>query len=153
MMRETVGRMMEILLVEDSLVDAAATMGALRHSQVKHRLTLIRDGAEAEEFVFRKGKFASAPRPDLILLDLHLPKKDGLEVLAAMREHYELSEIPVIVLTSSVDEALRTRSESLHVEHYMTKPVNLEKFIAAVRQLKNCWFAELIVAAGSPGGT
>ncbi len=147
MAREMFGRMMEILLVEDSLVDASATMGALRHAQVKHRLTLIRDGEEAHEFLFRKGKFASAPRPDLILLDLHLPKKDGLDLLAELRGSFDLRETPVVILTASPDELLRSRSHLLQVEHYMTKPVNIDKFVAAVRELKNCWFADRILAA------
>ncbi|HWA99307.1 MAG TPA: response regulator [Pirellulales bacterium] len=147
MARETVGRMMEILLVEDSLVDASATMGALRHAQVKHRLTLVRDGAEAENFLHRRGHFSSAPKPDLILLDLHLPKKDGLELLAELRADYKLRDIPVVVLTASPDEMDRDRSKTLQVEHYMAKPVNLERFVAVVRELKNYWFADLILAA------
>ncbi|HEX4130417.1 MAG TPA: response regulator [Pirellulales bacterium] len=147
MTRETVGRMMEILLVEDSLVDASATMGALRHAHVKHRLTLVRDGDEANEFLHRQGKFASAPQPDLILLDLHLPKKDGLELLAEMRSDFRLRDIPVVVLTASADEVDRNRSATLQVEHYMLKPVNVDKFVAVVRELKNCWFTELVLAA------
>ncbi|MBS0209211.1 MAG: response regulator [Planctomycetes bacterium] len=147
-MPDTVGRMMEILLVEDSLVDACATIGALRHSQVKHRLTLVRDGEEAILFLQREGRFARAPRPDLVLLDLHLPKRDGFEVLTDMRADEHLQTIPVVVLTASNDEADRTRSQLLDVDcdNYLTKPVNLDKFVEVVRQMKHYWFTDLILA-------
>lgn len=148
-MADTVGRMMEILLVEDSLVDACATIGALRHSQVKHRLTLVRDGDEAMQFLQREGRFARAPRPDLILLDLHLPKRDGFEVLTDLRANDELQSIPVVVLTASHDDADRSRSQLLDVDCdcYLTKPVNLDKFVEVVRQMKHYWFTDLILAS------
>ncbi len=153
--QETVGRMMEILLVEDSLVDACATIGALRHSQVKHRLTLVRDGEEALDFLKREGRFARVPRPDLILLDLQMPKKDGFELLTEIRADAELAAIPVVVLTASNDEADRTRSQLLDVDVdcYLTKPVNLEKFVAVVRQMKHYWFTDLILATADSAPT
>ena len=101
---ETVGRPMEILLVEDSLTAARLAIGALKKAPVPHRLTWLTDGEEAAEFVYRRGRFTRAPRPDLILLDLTLPKKDGRELLAEIKSDEDLQTIPVVVLTSSTDE-------------------------------------------------
>ncbi len=143
--RDTIGRPMEILLVEDSLTDAALAIGALRQSGIKHRFTLVRDGDEALEFLRQEGKFAQAPRPDLILLDLLLPKKDGLDVLSDMRADTDLQDIPVVIMTSSDADEDRFRAESLNVESYITKPVDLRKFIAVVRELKHHWHADLIL--------
>ena len=141
----TVGRPMEILLVEDSLADACLAIGALKNGQVQHRLTLIRDGEEAMEFLHQEGKFIRAPRPDLILLDLILPKKDGLEVLAEVKEDYELKDIPVVILTGSQDEEDRLRCEFLQVDAFIPKPVNLDKFLAVVKQLKRFWLEDVIL--------
>lgn len=147
MTRETVGRMMEILLVEDSLFDARVAIGALQHTHVKHRCTLVRDGAEALEFLKRLGKFSQAPRPDLILLDLNLPRIDGIGVLTEIRADEALHGIPVVVLSASDDDNDRTRTELLQVDSFMTKPVNLNKFIEVVRQLKHYWFTDVVLAA------
>ena len=141
----TIGRPMEILLVEDGLVDARVTIAALKRGEIVHRLTLVRDGEEALEFLRRQGHFARAPRPDLVLLDLLLPKKDGLEVLAEIRGDEELKTIPVVVLTSSLDASDRSGCQALGVEGYITKPVDLEKFLAVVRDLKAHWHADLIL--------
>ena len=109
MSSNTVGRPMEILLVEDSLTSARVTIGALKRGRVQHRLTWLTDGAEAVEFVLRRGKFARAPRPDLILLDLELPGRDGREVLAEIKADLSLRSIPVVVLTgSTADEDVET---------------------------------------------
>lgn len=147
MTNETIGRQMEILLVEDSLTDAALTIGALKQGEIKHRLTLVRDGAEAMEFLRRSGKFARAPRPDLILLDLLLPKMDGIDVLAEIRGDADLQDIAVVVLTSSDTAEDQSRCQSLNIESYITKPVNLDKFIDVVRQLKSHWHSDLILPA------
>jgi CheY-like chemotaxis protein len=136
---------MEILLVEDSLVDARFTMNSLRSGDIRHRLTLVRDGEEALTFLRREGVFARAPRPDLILLDLLLPKVNGLEVLAAVRQDAKLSEIPVVVLTASPDDELRSQAELLGVDGYISKPVAWEKFLATVRILKERWQADLLL--------
>lgn len=138
---------MEILLVEDSLTEAAIVIGALRQGDIKHRLTLVRDGAEAVEFLHQQGRFARAPRPDLILLDLNLPKVSGLEVLADVRGDYDLKDIAVVVLTASSDEEDRLRCDMLNVESYITKPFNLDKFIAVVRQLRSHWHSDLVLPA------
>lgn len=145
MTRGTVGRQMEILLVEDSLTDACLTMGALKKGQVQHRLTLVRDGQEAMNFLGQVGHFARAPRPDLILLDLFLPKKDGLQVLTEIKEDYDLKNIPVVILTASDAEEDSLRCQLLHVDSYMTKPVNMEKFLTVVRQLKRFWLNDVIL--------
>src|SRR4051812_17105667 len=100
---KTIGRPMEVVLIEDSLVDARFTMNSLRSGDIPHRLTLVRDGEEALMFLRREGVFARAPRPDLVLLDLLLPKVNGLEVLAAVRGDAKLHDIPVVVLTASPD--------------------------------------------------
>ena len=145
---ETVGRPMEILLVEDSLVDARLTIEALRDGGVKHRLTLIRDGLEAHEFLYREGKFARAPRPDLVLLDLHLPGMHGRELLAEIKADFDLKEIPVVILTASADQEDALRSQFLPFESYLTKPVDMDKFLTVVRELRRYWHADVILPTG-----
>ncbi|HVC96311.1 MAG TPA: response regulator [Pirellulales bacterium] len=145
MSSETIGRPMEILLVEDGLVDAQVTIAALKKGQVRHRLTLIRDGEEALEFLLRQGKFARAPRPDLVLLDLGLPKLDGRQVLARVKASDELKSLPIVIMTSSDDEEDRVQSELLGVDGFIIKPVDLEKFIQVVRQLRRFLHSEVIL--------
>ena len=140
-----VGRPMEILLVEDSRVDARLTIGALQEGQLKHRLTIVRDGEEAMLFLHQEKWFAQAPRPDLVLLDLNLPRKDGREVLKEIKADYRLNEIPVIILTASQNHKDELRSQMLNVDGYMQKPVDLKQFIALVRQLKAFWHADVIL--------
>ena len=142
---QTIGRPMEILLVEDGLVDACVTINALKKGNVQHRMTLIRDGQEAMEFLRQEGKFARAPRPDLMLLDLGLPKKDGREVLSEVKLDPDLKSIPVVIMTSSDDEEDRVQSELLGVDSFITKPVDLEKFLTVVRQLKRYLHADLVL--------
>ncbi len=142
---EVVGRPMEILLVEDSLVDARLTIEALRRGGIKHRLTIVRDGHEAMEFLHQQDRFARAPRPDLILLDLQLPKKDGREVLADIKADLDLRAIPVVILSASQTHEDLLRGELLRVEGYMVKPIDLEKFVQLVRQLKDFWHADVIL--------
>jgi CheY-like chemotaxis protein len=146
-MSRSIGRPMEILLVEDSLVDARLTMNALRRSGLEHRLTLIFDGQEAMEFLLQQGRFSLAPRPDLILLDLALPKKGGLEILAELKADPRWSGIPVVVLTASEDDATRERAEAFRVEHFLRKPVNFDRFLQMVKQLKHHWHHDLILPA------
>ena len=142
---QTVGRPMEILFVEDNLMDARLTLESLQRSPVKHRLTLVRDGEEAIDFLYQKGHFKKAPRPDLILLDLQLPKRDGREVLAMVKAEEELKTIPVVILTASEAHEDVVRSEQLEVDSYITKPVDFEQFLEVVQELKNCWMADVIV--------
>jgi CheY-like chemotaxis protein len=145
MSRHAIGRPMEVLLVEDSVIDARLTMGALREGGLQHRLTLVRDGAEATEFLFRTGRFAQAPTPDLILLDLLMPKKNGLEVLAELSEDDDLRKIPVIVLTAAEDDKTKDKCRHFGVENYITKPVDFAKFSEVVRKLKHHWHHDLIL--------
>lgn len=142
---DAVGRPMEILLVEDSPVSARLTMGALRHGSVKHRMTWLTDGQEALDFVHQAGRFAKAPRPDLILLDLGLPGRDGREVLAELKADEEYQRIPVVVLTASTAEEDVESAEKLSIEGYMTKPVDMEQFLNLIRELKNFWHSEVIL--------
>lgn len=142
-----VGRPMEILLVEDSLVFARVAIEALKRGQLRHRLTLVLDGEEALEFLRRDGKFARAPRPDLVLLDLGLPKKDGREVLNEIKSDDSLKEIPVVVVTGSDDEADVRQSQLLGVDGYMTKPIDLKQFLAVVKRLKNSWHSDIALPA------
>jgi CheY-like chemotaxis protein len=130
-----VGRPMEILLVEDNRQDARLAIEALRDGAIKHRLTLIPNGQEAMMFLHREQRFARAPRPDLILLDLNLPGRDGRDVLLEVKQDYLLKDISLVVLTSSPHEEDRLRGELLHVDGYMTKPLDTAKFVALVRDL------------------
>jgi two-component system, chemotaxis family, response regulator Rcp1 len=145
MNRTTVGRPMEILLVEDNLEDARMTIQALKHEDVRCRLTLVCDGEEAMAFLHRAGVFARAPRPDLILLDLDLPKKDGRQVLTEVRAAPALESIPVVVLTGSLVHQTILQAEQLRVDGFMTKPVSLEQFINVVKSLRRLWLSELIL--------
>ncbi|MEX2140237.1 MAG: response regulator [Pirellulales bacterium] len=143
--RELVGRPMEIMLVEDNFTDAALTIRALERGKVRHRLTLVRDGAEALEFLKRQGRFARAPRPDLILLDLNLPKIDGRELLATVKSDDDLSSIPVVIMTGSDDYEDELRGQRLNVEGFVTKPVDMPKFLALVKDLKDYWMSDVIL--------
>ena len=145
MSNQIVGRPMEVLLVEDSLMDARVTIEALRSGNLQHRLTLVRDGDEAVQFLRQEGRFARAPRPDLILLDLMLPKRTGLEVLAELSDNFELKQIPVVVLTASDDEDDKSRCTFYDVNSYIHKPVNLHKFLTVVKELKRCWREDVIL--------
>ena len=126
---------MEILLVEDSLADARLTKRALQKSRLASNLHVVCDGMEAMAFVQGREPFANAPRPDLILLDLNLPRKDGREVLAEVKADVNLRTIPVIVLTTSQADEDVLKSYQLHANAYVTKPVDFDGFIEAIRQI------------------
>jgi chemotaxis family two-component system response regulator Rcp1 len=129
----------EILLVEDNPGDVRLTREALKEGKVYNNLHWSKDGVEALEFLKREGKHANAPRPDIILLDLNLPKKDGREVLAVIKRDAELKQIPVVVLTTSKAEEDVLKSYELHANCYVTKPVDLEKFIQVVQSIDRFW--------------
>ncbi len=133
------GKPIDILLVEDSPGDARLTEEALKESKVLNRLHLARDGMEALAFVRREGAFSMAPRPDIILLDLNLPKKDGREVLAELKDDPALKNIPVVVLTTSKAEQDVLKAYELHANCYITKPVDFDKFMSVVRQIEDFW--------------
>ncbi len=145
MNRRAVNRM-EILLIEDNLEDANATIQALKSGNVRCRVTLVCDGEEATEFLYRKGEFAQAPTPNLILLDMQLPKKEGQHVLAEIRASEELKDIPVVVLTGSQVQRAILQTQELHVDGFMTKPVESDKFIGVVKSLRRSWLEELVLS-------
>ena len=135
------GQPIEILLVEDNPGDVRLTIEALREGKVYNRLSAAADGVEALAFLRREGKYAEAPRPDVILLDLNLPRKDGREVLGEIKTDPELMSIPVVVLTTSKAEEDILRSYALHANCYVTKPVDLEQFIRVVKSIEDFWFS------------
>jgi CheY-like chemotaxis protein len=124
-----------ILLVEDNAGDVRLTREALREADVSVELTAVPDGEQALAFLRNEGEHAGASRPDLILLDLNLPRRDGREVLAEIKKDEELCRIPVVVLTTSAADEDILRSYQLHANAYVTKPVDFERFIAVVRQI------------------
>ncbi|MDX3376400.1 MULTISPECIES: response regulator [Streptomyces] len=125
----------EVLLVEDDPGDELMTREAFEDNKIRNTLHVVRDGQEALDFLYRRGEYTDAPRPDLVLLDLNLPKYDGRQVLEQIKGDPELSLIPVVVLTTSSAEEDILRSYKLHANAYVTKPVDLDQFIAAVRQI------------------
>lgn len=125
----------EVLLVEDDPGDELMTREAFEDNKIRNTLHVVRDGQEALDFLYRRGEYTEAPRPDLVLLDLNLPKYDGRQVLEQIKSDPELSLIPVVVLTTSSAEEDILRSYKLHANAYVTKPVDLDQFIAAVRQI------------------
>lgn len=129
----------DILLVEDNPGDARLAQEALKEGQMSSRLQVVVDGVEAMSFLRREGGYANAPRPNLVLLDLNLPRKDGRQVLAEMKADPELRRIPVVVLTTSQAEQDILRSYDLHANCYITKPVDLDRFISVVRSIEEYW--------------
>ncbi|MEU3831414.1 response regulator [Streptomyces microflavus] len=125
----------EVLLVEDDPGDELMTREAFEDNKIRNTLHVVRDGQEALDFLYRRGEHTDAPRPDLVLLDLNLPKYDGRQVLEQIKSDPELALIPVVVLTTSSAEEDILRSYKLHANAYVTKPVDLDQFIAAVRQI------------------
>jgi CheY-like chemotaxis protein len=136
---EGIGRPIEILLVEDSPGDVRLTREALTDAKVRNNLTVCVDGVEALACLRGEGEWKGARRPDLILLDLNLPKKDGREVLAEIKEDPDLRRIPVVVLTTSKADEDILRSYNLHANCYISKPVDLDQFITVVRSIEDFW--------------
>ena len=133
------GRPIEILLVEDNPGDVRLTIEALRDSKVRNNLHVAVDGVDALAFLRHEGRYAEAPRPDLILLDLNLPKKDGREVLAEIKADAILRTIPVVILTTSRAEQDVLRSYELQANCYISKPVDLDQFITVVKSIEDFW--------------
>jgi CheY-like chemotaxis protein len=125
----------EVLLVEDDPGDVLMTQEAFEEHKVRNSLAVVNDGTEAIAYLRREGRYADAPRPDLILLDLNLPRRDGREVLAEIKNDPDLCRIPVVVLTTSQADEDIVRSYQLHANAYVTKPVDFERFITVVRQI------------------
>jgi chemotaxis family two-component system response regulator Rcp1 len=133
------GREIEILLVEDNPGDARLTTEALKEAKVRNKLCHIDDGVEALAYLRREGKYANAHRPDLILLDLNLPRKDGREVLAEIKVDERLKRIPVVILTTSQAEEDILKAYNLNANCYVSKPVDLDQFIKVVRTINDFW--------------
>jgi CheY-like chemotaxis protein len=135
------GKAIEILLVEDNPADVLLTEEAFQEATVSNRLSVARNGAEALDFLYRRGRHAAAPRPALILLDLNLPRKNGREVLAVIKADPQLRRIPVIILTTSSAEEDVLKSYDLHANSYITKPVDLNKLLHAIGSIECYWLS------------
>ncbi|OBK89857.1 response regulator [Mycobacterium sp. 1165178.9] len=142
------GRAIDILLVEDDPGDELITREAFEHNKLKNRLHVAHDGEEGLNYLYRRGEFADAPRPDLILLDLNLPKYDGRQLLEKIKSDPDLSRIPVVVLTTSSAEEDILKSYKLHANAYVTKPVDLDQFMKAVRQIDE-FFVQVVRLPGN----
>jgi two-component system, chemotaxis family, response regulator Rcp1 len=129
----------EILLVEDNPGDARLAKEALKEGKIKNTLYTVGDGVEATDFLFRKGKYTDAPRPDLIILDLNLPKKDGREVLQEIKNDDRTKRIPVVILTMSKADEDIFKSYNLHANCYIIKPLDLDKFILVIKSIEDFW--------------
>lgn len=138
----------EILLVEDNVGDVRLTKEALKEGKVYSNLHWAKDGVEALEFLRHQGKFTDVPRPDIILLDLNLPKKDGREVLSEIKSDEDLKRIPVVILTTSKADEDVLRSYQLHANCYVTKPVDLEKFIVVIQSIDRFWLTVVTLPNG-----
>ena len=133
------GKFIQILMVEDNPADVRLTMEALKDSKVLTNFSVVGDGVEAMAFLQKEGKYAEAPRPDLILLDLSLPKKDGRELLKEIKADDELKRIPIVILTTSHDEEDIIKAYNFHANCYVTKPVDLDQFIKLVKSIEDFW--------------
>jgi len=130
----------EILLVEDNPGDVRLTIEALKEGKVANKINVVMDGMDAMAFLRREGKYEDAPVPDLILLDLNLPKKNGREVLAEIKVDSKIKHIPVVVLTTSQAEKDIIMTYNMHANCYITKPVDFDQFISVVKSIENFWF-------------
>ena len=138
-MAQETGAPIEILLVEDNPGDVRLTQEAVREAKIRNTLNVVNDGEQAIAYVRRQGEYADRPRPDLILLDLNLPRKDGREVLQDLKSDPDLHRIPVVVLTSSAAEQDILRTYDLYANAYVTKPVDLEQFMRVVSSIQDFW--------------
>jgi len=147
-------RTIEILLVEDNPGDARLTLEAFKEGKVLNHFTVVQDGVEALAYLRRKGAYADAKTPDLILLDLNLPRKSGREVLTEIKQDEQLKTIPVVVLTTSSAEEDVARAYGNHANCYLTKPVELDQFLRVVHSIENFWltFVRLPTSGGTDGG-
>jgi two-component system, chemotaxis family, response regulator Rcp1 len=131
----------DILLVEDNPGDARLTQEVLKDSKIRNNLYIVSDGVQAMEFLFRRGEYGDTPRPDIILLDLNLPRMDGREVLKAIKMDESLRRIPIIIMTTSDDEYDILKAYNLYANCYITKPVDFQQFVEIVKTIENFWFS------------
>ncbi len=134
------GKVIDILMVEDNPGDVRLTQLALKDSKVRNNMFVVEDGVEAMQFLRQEGRYASAPRPDMILLDLNLPRKNGREVLAEVKADETLKRIPVVVLTVSKSEEDILRAYDLHANCYITKPIDFDQFMKITKSIEEFWF-------------
>ena len=142
------GRAIDVLLIEDDPGDELITREAFEHNKIKNNLHVAHDGEEGLDFLYQRGPYKNAPRPDLVLLDLNLPKYDGRELLEKIKSDPELSHIPVVVLTTSSAEEDILRSYQLHANAYVTKPVDFEGFIEAIKQIDHFFVSVVQLPSG-----
>ena len=147
------GKPIDILLVEDNPGDVRLAQEALKDAKVSNNLHIAGDGVEAMGFLHREGRYSDAVRPDLILLDLNLPKKDGREVLAEIKADEQLKRIPVVILSVSRNEDDIIKSYDLHANCYVTKPINLDCFFEVVRSIEDFWLNTVTLPADGKGWT
>jgi len=143
-------RPVEILLVEDSPTDLLLTREALEHARVLHNLRVVEDGVQALAYVRREGPYAQSPRPDLILLDLNVPKKDGREVLSEIKSDPELKTIPVVVLTTSKADEDIDKAYAAHANCFVTKPVGFAQFTEVIRSIEKFWLSVVTLPPAGP---
>lgn len=134
-------KLVDILVVEDNPGDARLIMEVLKSDKIYNSLHIVKDGVEAMEFLNKSGKFKDVPRPDLILLDLNLPKKDGREVLAEIKADSALKQIPVVIMTTSQSDEDILKSYKLHANCFITKPIDLDQFVKVVESIEDFWFS------------
>jgi CheY-like chemotaxis protein len=141
-------KLVEILLVEDNLGDAELARTALEDSKIRNRLYVVGDGEKALAFLRKQKPYMDMPRPDLILLDLNLPRKDGREVLAEIKTDDDLKRIPVVILTTSKAEEDILKSYNLHANCYITKPLDLNQFLHVVKSIEDFWLSIVVLPNG-----
>jgi two-component system, chemotaxis family, response regulator Rcp1 len=151
-MNKTEARPIEILLVEDSPSDTDLTLEALKDFKVRNHVSIVEDGVQALQFLRRQVPFGEAPRPDLIMLDLNLPRKDGREVLAEIKADVDLRTIPIVVLTTSNAEQDVLRAYQLNANCYITKPVDFNQFLEVVRSIESFWLFVVTLPPGQRAG-
>jgi CheY-like chemotaxis protein len=151
-MNGMIGRPIEILLVEDSPSDTELTIEALRDAKLRNNLSPVEDGVQAMQFLRREGQYENAPRPDIILLDLNLPRKDGRAVLTEIKADKMLEIIPLVVMTASTAEADLLRAQELKANSYITKPVESMKFLEVVRGVEDFYLFVVTLPRVSPPG-
>lgn len=147
-----IAQIAQILLVEDSPTDVELTRGVLAEARVRNDVHVVSDGEAAMRFLRREGEFADAPRPDIVLLDVNLPRMSGHEVLEAVKGDEELRSIPVIMLTTSHDEADVLGAYRQHVNSFIVKPLDLDQFVGVVRQIEGYWLSIVKLPAEGSGG-
>jgi len=146
------GRTVEILIVEDSAGDIRLTFEALKEAKVRNRMSAANDGVEAMAFLRKEGKYADAPTPDVILLDLNLPRKNGREVLAEIKADPRLRRIPVVVLTNSRAEEDIIKAYNLHANCYVTKPVDFQQFLNVIKSIEDFWLTVVKLPPNNSAG-